>query len=381
MPNTLGNYDALFYASEAIPHLRKRLGIASRIHQGYDAERRQRNEGSVVTINRPGTFVAQKGSITAQDIKPGVVNITVDQRPEVLFAVTDVEYAYTGERLIGDHIAPAAYALADQIDKDVNALYTKVPWLHDYGTATDHQVITGMSAVAFNNLAPVDDGNWHLQIDGTMRQNFQNSDMFKSASMAGEGNNQTLFNGSLGERYGIEIFANQNAPTHTVGTVISGADQAGALTANLAAGATSLAIGSLGATETLKAGDTFSIAGNTQRYTVQTDVTMSGGAGTVAFYPEAAQAYSSGAVVTFYVQGTGVTQQLLFHRNWAAIVYAALPDNMPNIDVQTVTDPVTGISLRASRWGDGLGKQTYVSLDVLYGCQVLSPQLAVRGWT
>src|SRR5688572_32533888 len=98
MANTLANYDALFYASQALMALRKRLGLEQRIFHGYDQERRARNEGSVVTINRPGTFVAQKGSITTQNITPGIVNITVDQRPEVRFEVTDVERAYTGER-------------------------------------------------------------------------------------------------------------------------------------------------------------------------------------------------------------------------------------------------------------------------------------------
>lgn len=381
MVNVLGNYDALFYASEALIQLRKALGIAQRIHQGYDAERRTRDVGSVITISRPGTFTAQKGSITTQDIRPAVVNILVDQRPEVRFEVTDVEYAYTGEKLISDHIAPAAYALADQIDQDVNALYKFVPWTVDYGSDTDHKVITAMYENAFSHNANMRDPNWHLQIDGTLQKGFQDSNMFISADMTGPGNNQTLFNGSLGNRYGIEIFANQNAPTHTVGTVISGADQAGALTANLALGATSMAVGSLGTTDTLKAGDTFSIAGNTQRYAVTADATMSGGAATVSFTPPAVQAYSSGAVVTFYVTVSGAKQQLLFNKNWAAIAFATLPRNIPGIEVETVTDPVTGMSIRASRWGDGVNKKSYVSLDCLYGVQTLDPNLAVRAFT
>src|SRR5688500_5947205 len=381
MANTLANYDALFYASQALMALRKRLGLEQRIFHGYDQERRARNEGSVVTINRPGTFVAQKGSITTQNITPGIVNITVDQRPEVRFEVTDVERAYTGERLVRDHIAPAAYALADQVDQDIAALYKHVPWTYDYTTATDHTVITGMYEIAFGNKAPMNDGNWHLMIDATMQKNFQNSDMFKTASTTGDGNNQTLFNGTLGERYGIEIFPSHNVPTHTVGTIISGADQAGALKANLAEGATTMALGSMAATETLKAGDTFSIAGNTQRYAVTADATMVGGAANVSFTPPTAQAYSSGAVVTFYVTATGAAQQLLFHQNWAAIVYAQLPSDVPGLDVESVTDPVTGISIRASRGGDILNKKTIVSLDLLYGVQVLDPNLAVRGYT
>lgn len=381
MVNILGNYDALFYASEALIQLRKALGIAQRIHLGFDAERRARNEGSVVTISRPGTFTAQKGSITTQDLRPSIVNITVDQRPEVRFEVTDVEYAYTGEKLIEDHIAPAAYALADQVDQDVNALYKFIPWTYDYGSDTDHKVLTGMYEVAFAHNANMRDPNWHMQIDGTLQKGFQDATVFIDSAVTGPGMNQTLYNGTLGSRYNIELFANQNAPTHTVGTVISGSDQVGALTADLDIGATTMAIGSLGATETLKAGDTFSIAGNTQRYAVTADVTMVGGAANVTFTPPAKQDYASGAVVTFYVTTSGAKQQILFHRNWAAIVFATLPREIPNIEVETVTDPVTGLSIRASRWGDGLNKKSYISLDMLYGVQVLDPDLAVRGYT
>ena len=384
MPNAIGYYSPEFYANETLIHLRKVLGMAQRVHTGFDEERRTFGLGEYINIRTPSTFVAQEGSITVQDILTKTTQIRLNRYPEVRFAVPDNEYAYTGERLISDHIAPAAYALADHLDQALIALYKDIPWTYDYGTATDHTVVTGMYGVAFGNQAPMMDPNWHLQVDGTLQMGFQNSDMFKSASLAGEGNNETLFNGSLGRRYNIEIYANQNATTaatHTVGTVISGADQAGALTANLAAGATTLAIGSLGATETLKAGDTFSIAGNTQRYAVTADVTMVGGAANVSFTPAAAQAYSSGAVVTFYVQATGAVQQMLYNRNAFALAYAQLPTNLEGTAVSVATDPVTGMSVRARRWTDNDTKQQLVGLDMLYGCKTLNPNLAVRGWT
>lgn len=384
MANTLGYYSPEFYANETLIHLRKVLGMAQRVHTGFDEERRAFGLGEYINIRTPSTFVAQEGSITVQDITTKTTQIRLNRYPEVRFAVPDQEYAYTGERIISDHIAPAAYALADHLDQALIALYKDVPWLYDYGTATDHQVVTGMYGVAFGNHNPMMDPNWHLQIDQTLMTGFQNSDMFKSASMAGEGNNQTLFNGSLGTRYNIEIYPNQNATvagSHTVGTVISGADQAGALTANLAAGATTLAIGSLGAAETLKAGDTFSIAGNTQRYAVTADVTMTAGAANVSFTPAAVQAYSSGAVVTFYVQATGAVQQLLYHRNAFALAFAQLPENLEGTAVSVATDPVTGMSVRARRWTDNDSKQQLVGLDMLYGVKTLNGNMAVRGWT
>ena len=35
-PNTLGIYDPLFYAQEALIQLEKALGLAGRVHRGYD---------------------------------------------------------------------------------------------------------------------------------------------------------------------------------------------------------------------------------------------------------------------------------------------------------------------------------------------------------
>lgn len=384
MPNTLGNYSPIFYANEALIHLRKALGMAARVHRGYEAERRSVNVGQTISIRKPSTFTAEDPIANDQDLATEVVDITLNKNPGVRFALTDLELAYTGEQIIAEHIEPAAYAIADKIDQYLVALYKDVPNLYDYGTATDHTIITGAKMVAFNNAVPLEDASRvHMMVDGTLQMHFENSTVFHSAAVTGPGNNQTLLRGGLGTRFGVEIFANQNtttAATHTVGTVISGADQAGALTANLAKGATTLAIGSLGAADTLRAGDTFSIAGNTYKYAVTADVTMVAGAANVSFTPPAVQAYSSGAVVTFAVQTSGV-QQLFFHRNAFALAMAPLPDRLPGIEVAVASDPVSGLSLRARRWSVGLTARSYIALDALCGVRTLDPMMAVRAWT
>jgi len=384
MANALGNYNPIFYANEALIHLRKALGMAARVHRGFESERRSVNVGQTISIRKPSTFTAQDPISSDQDLATQTVDITLDKNPGVRFALTDLELSYTGEQVITEHIMPAAYAIADKIDQYLIALYKDVPWTYDYGSAVDHTIITGGKKEMFDRAVPVnDEGMMHLMVDGTTQMYFENSTTFHSASVTGPGGNPTLMRGGLGTRFGIECFANQNittAGTHTVGTIISGSDQAGALTANLARGATSMALGSMAATETLAAGDTFSIAGNTQRYSVTTAVTMSGGAGTVTFSPAAVQAYSSGAVVTFYVQTTGV-QQLMFHRNAFALAMAPLPDRLPGIEVAVATDPVSGLSLRARRWSVGLTAMSYIALDALCGVKTLDPNMAERLWT
>lgn len=384
MANVLGNYNPIFYANEALIHLRKVLGLANRVHRGYELERRAVNKGEVISIRKPSTFTAQDPITAAQDLNTQTVNILLDQNPGVAYTLTDVELAYTGEQIIQEHIEPAAYAIADHIDRSLAAEFKNVPWLYDYGTAADHQVITGALAVMFANGVPMNDGNLHMMVDGTLQMGFQNSAIFHNAGTTGDGQNPVLFRGGLGTRFGVEVFANQNAPTHTPGTAAGGGDTAGAVDDNpLEAGATSMTITGLTNPQTVVAGDTFLIAGNTQRYAVVTGGTVAAGTTvTVTFTPPAVQDYAQGSVVTLGAQtSTAHTQQMLFHRNAFALAMAPLPNRLPGIEVSVATDPVTGISLRARRWSTGIPAATYVAIDCLYGTKTLDPNLAVRAWT
>src|SRR4051812_42795680 len=107
MANTLSIYDPLFYANEALIWLKKALGLAGRVHRGYDASPQQ--QGSVIQIRRPSTFTAQNAPSSPQDISAGMVPITLDQWKEVKFKLTDKELTFTKEKIISEHIQPAAY--------------------------------------------------------------------------------------------------------------------------------------------------------------------------------------------------------------------------------------------------------------------------------
>jgi hypothetical protein len=241
----------------------------------------------------------------------------------------------------------------------------------------------------FNNGVPLnDDGLVHFGVDGTLQMYFENSTTFHSAQVTGAGQNQTLFRGGLGTRFGVEVFANQNFTTsalHVPGTAnMAAGDSAGAVNSNpLAKGATSMLVNNFTLVETFEKGDTFVIAGNTQRYAVAADVTLAAGAGTVTFTPPAAQEYAQGAVITFTkaAADTGDIQHLMFHRNAFALAMVPLPDRLPGIESFTASDPVSGLSLRARRWSTGIPAATYVALDCLCGVKCLDPNLAVRAYT
>jgi hypothetical protein len=382
MSNTLGNYDPIFYAQEALISLNKALGMAGRVHRGYDPNPQQK--GSVINITRPSVFEATEVNTstggTTQELTPENVSITLDTWKEVKFSLTDKELTFTKEKIITDHITPAAYALADAIDLSLVGLYKKIPWKESISATPVVTDITGVRRALFNNKVPMND--LHFMVDGDVEAGLLALSAFATADGAGQVGVDTQLRGTLGTRYGFEFFANQNTPAHTSGTTT---DLAGALNANVSAGATSFVVKSLTAESTFKAGDILKITGDDQQYVLTEDVTLGAAetTATVSVFPAIRKDALANAVVTLVLpSGSGGTknQCLAFHRHAFALAMAPLSDMGGRLGAQiaTVADPVTNLSIRSRLWYEGDTSTVKVALDALWGVQVLNPNLAVR---
>jgi hypothetical protein len=373
MPNNLNLYDPYWYAQEGLLQLTKALGMANRVYRGYDSQ--PQGQGSIIQISKPSTFVAQDAPSTAQDLTPGAVSITLNKWREVKFALTDKELTFSSERIINDHIRPAAYALADDIDQALAALYKDVPWSTTLSSPAIVSNITDARKVLFNNNVPMDD--LAMMVDGTLEAELLNISDFNRNDGAGQAGVDTQQRGAIGRKFGFNIFANQNVKTHTAGV---SADAAGTLTGAHAAGATSIAAAAFTIGGTVKAGDTLVIAGNAQRYAITADATADGAGAFAALSitPPLVQAYSNGAVVTLTL--TSGVQNLAFHRNAFALAMAPLTTIGAQLGakMESISDPITGISLRSRLFYVGDTSKVYVALDVLYGVKTLDPNLAVR---
>ena len=378
MSNTLGIYDPIFYAQEALIHLHKALGLAGRVHRGYDETPRM--VGSTISIGKPSTFTASAVNTstggTTQNVTTESVNVTLDQWYEVKFALTEKELSFAKEKIVLDHIAPAAYAIADNIDQALAALYKKVPWMAP-AVISDVASFLAARKILFDNGAPMNDGNLHCMLGSTAEAALLALQAFSQVSGAGDQAMQTLLRGSLGVKFGVETFANQNTPSHTTGTK---SDVAGV--ASGTAGATTLTITSLGtAGNTMAIGDSFVIAGDTQRYVATTlgTVVSPGTITAMGIYP-ALKTTCSAAVVTLCASATTSVQNLMFHKNFAALAMAPLTEigNQLGAKIATVIDPVTGLTLRSRMFYEGNTNTIKVAIDALYGVQILDPNLAVR---
>lgn len=384
MTNVLGAYKPIAYANEALIWLKKALGMAQRVHRGYDEENKARRKGEPITIRRPSTFVAQDAPATAQDINTGTVTITLDYWKDVAFKLTDRELAQSDERIISDHIMPAAYALADFVDQKLALLAKDVPTWVDLN-ATPGSVVTDITNVyqkLFDQRVPLQNPNeLFYMVDGVLQNGFQANAAFSQWNGSGPVGVEAQLSGALGRRFGLNLFANQNVQSHTKGTASTGT-----LFANGAAlaGATSMAIDANGGglTGTLVAGDTFTISGHTQAYAVTATATASGNAfASVSFTPALEAGVADNTSITASLDNH--TMNMAFHRHAFALVVAPLPsdllrDNFPGAQIATAMDPVSGLSIRASTYYEPREKTANVSLDILFGVKTLNPNLAVR---
>lgn len=399
MANTLGNYNPTFFANEALIQLFKALGMAGRVHRGAEEDRNSagRELGDTINIRRPSHFTAEThvpGTGTSdQDVVGQNVQISLNNHQEVKFALTDRELAYTSERIIDEHISPAAYALADKIDQDLHALGATVGPKSTLTGSVGANFITNPRAVLRQNEAPMDQ-NVHYLVDTGMENAFLQLGIFHEAQVTGQGGNtDALQNGSLGRRFGVEVFTTQNADV-TVGALSStitasaatGDVLLSALTVGYEANVFTIGLENGTVVETAQIGDTFTIAGDPTVYTLTANMTLSAGAGTAVFYPGLRKNIAAAAVpvVTFDLlsatQEAAHLRNLMFHRNAFALAFAPLPmtGDGAGAQIDTVTDPITGLSVRARMFYDGDTATNKIALDALYGTQVLDGQLAAR---
>lgn len=372
MANNLNLYDPLFYAQEGLIQLESALGMAARVHRGYDKDPQQK--GSTIKISKPGVFEAKDAPSTDQDLTPGDTEIKLDFWREVKFSITDKELNYSGEKIIQDHIRPAVYALANDIDQKLNGLAKSIPWYYDAAAATEIKDLTQVHRILFDNKVPMNDGLTHLELGGTLQAGFL--ELFANANLSGESSQQVQLNGHIGNRFGMEIFGNQNVGTHTKGTASTGTL---AMKGAFAKGSTTITLDASAVTGTLAVGDSFSIAGHTQRYVVTAPVTAASNTfNGVQIFPALVRDAADNAAVS--VSLADHEENIAFHRNAFALAMAPLSElgNEFGAKVESVYDAKSGLALRSRMWYDGDNSRVKVALDVLYGLKCLDPNLGCK---
>lgn len=367
-------YDPYFYANAALEQLWKALGMAAYVHRDYEDEKGLQ-PGSTIQIRRPGVMTAQSMPIaeaSATDVTPEYLNMVLDQWKGSMFTLNDKELSYTREKVVDEHIAPAAVAVADAIDQTLAALYADVGWIVADDSSTPTNDFPNLRQKFFDNK--VADRDRSYMIDGVLQNRYEKEATFYQAN-TGVDADKLQRDGYLTKKFGFDIFANQNSPTHSAGTVTGTPITNG----TFAKGATSVDLDAGSLSGDVNKGDVVEFAGDAQDYAITADATVSGNAVTVAVSP-ALQAALGDGVATTLTQTSATSVGLAWYKNAFALAMAPLSTmgNALGARMATVSDPITGITLRSRIWYTGGSAQVFVSIDALWGVRTLDPNMAVR---
>lgn len=408
MANTTLTADII--AAEAITILDNELVMAKQVFRGYENEFDKKvngyTVGETISIRKPTDFTVRDGAVlSAQDVTEGKTTITVDKRKGIDFKFSSQDLTLKIGDLSERVIKPAMVQLANQVDRDLMALYKDVPnWV-----GTPGQVVNSYADFA---KAPERLDEYAVPMDG------------RSAVMSPQdhwgllGSQTALYmqdvakgayrKGSLGEIGGVDTFMSQNVPTHTVGVatgtpLVNGASQATTYALTKDTGTQSLVTDGWTSSTTgiLKAGDVFTIDGVfavnpvtkatlpfLKQFTVTADADSGATTGPAtltiapamiasgAFQNVSAGPADNAAITVLGTGGTGYRQNLVFAKNAFALVTVPLISPPGAVDVARKS--YKGLSVRVIPVYDGTNDESAWRLDILYGTKTLDPRLATR---
>ena len=410
MSNTV--LTASIVAKAAVRILDNELVMAKQVYRGYESEFDKKvngyEVGDTISIRKPTDFTVRDGATASiQDVVEGKTSITVNKRKGVDFKFTSQDLTLNIGELSERVIKPAMVQLANQVDKDLMALYASVPnWV-----GTPGQVVNSYTDFA---KAPERMDEYAIPTD-------ERAAVLSPADHWGLLGSQTALyiqdaargayrNGSLGMIGGIDTYMSQNIPILTTGSRV------GTILMDLSITTSTITYaavkdtmtqtihidGLTNATDTVKAGEVFTIDGVwavnpvtkerlpfLKQFVVTADATASSNEVDLIVYPAMiwTGAFKNVDVVgvsdlnnqpiTFLGSAsTGYRQNMVFHKNAFALVMVPLVKPPGAVDVGR--ESYKGLSVRVIPYYNGTDDESAWRLDVLYGTKAIDPRLALR---
>lgn len=357
-------------AREALPRLIDNLVMPNLVYRDYSPT--FTNLGDTIQVKKPVVYTAQDftvgSSVNAQDVKENSVDVKLDKIATVDINIGAIEGAVNfNGKLVEDFIEPAAVALAEKINRAGLELYKKIP--NALGTAgtTPDGLDDLANARKFLNAAkaPLSDRRaiWDVEADAAFTQ------IPNLVRVNESGSPRALREGEIGRVYGIDNYMSQAVASAT--GAITAATTVKLASATTAGTSTTLSISGATLTGKLVAGDIINVGGTC--YTVKVDTSAAAtNAISGIVVNEPIQTHAANTAVTLVYGGT---QNLVFHKN--AIAFVNRPLAVP-AGVEAYTTSYNGFSLRVVRGYDIATKTEKMSMDVLYGYEVVYPELAAR---
>jgi hypothetical protein len=381
-PVVTGAWNAQMYANEALRYLSNRRNFLLTVNTSYDRERQSYDRGNTITIKkRQRPTVKDETDLSFEAMNPGTSQLTVDKYRHTSLDVLDWDRAFAGPDFLETHVFPCVDEIGDAVATICMQLaYQGVGPYHIVGGTPAVSDITATQKILLANKCPTtDEANMFFQISPTLNASLLNLSAFTQHQGAGERGVGDMVTGQLTRKFGFNFYPTQLLSTHST-TAVTGASPN--VKGETAKGSTSIIVDDGTLTGSFKAGDAFTIAGDTTVYAITADATASGNEVTLSIAPELQVTAADEALVTF-VQTTlnGQIMNLAYHRE--AFAFAAVPlpraaEQMAAANVGVATDPQSGLSLRVCMGWDMATRKNRLVVDTLFGFKVLNPMLACR---
>lgn len=353
--------------SQAVMILRQNAIMPRLINTDYSNE--IKDHGDTVDIPVPSAVETRDVApgITPpavnNEVKPKKTQIVLDHWKEAPFTMNDKEITSVMRGTAPRQLEEAVKAIANDIDSSVLACYKDVYGLAGTAGAIPFATSTAEAQAAFRTLniqlSPRD--NRRIVLDPFAEANAIGLPVFQNVNQSGS--NETLINGTIGRKLGFDWWSDQNVQRHVAGAA------AGYLInqANHAAGSEQVNVDT--GTGAFAVGDIFTVAGDSQTYTVKSFI------GNVLQYaPAAKTAWADNSAVT---KVASHTVNLAFHRDCFGFASRPMLDVFAGSnEIMSMVDPISGVVLRleVSRQH----KQTQWSIDCLWGVKCVRPELGCR---
>ncbi len=398
MANSILTIDMI--TRKALEILENNLVLTRNVNRQYDDSFAVEGAkiGSTLRIRLPDRALVTDGAaLQVQDDNEQFTTLTVSSQKHIGVNFTSAELTMQLDDFADRVLKPRISQLAASIDADVANAFNKIG--NSVGTpgttpATSlvllqaQQKLNENAAVMSPRYATVNPAANAGLVEG-MKGLFNPTD-----TISKQFKNGMMGTGVLGFE---EVNMSQSIKQFTTGSRTNGTTAAAVTTE----GATSISLTGLGSTNTVLAGDVFTVAGcfavNPQtrestgslfQFVALASVTASGGAATVTVAPmySASQALATvsslpanSQTVTFIgAASTQYPQNLVYHKD--AITFATADLLLPQgVDMASRANH-NGISLRVVRQYDINNDRMPCRIDVLYGYGVIRPQMACRLW-
>lgn len=358
-------------AKQGIIALLNNWVFAGLVYRDYSKEFKK--VGNTVRIAKPNTFTTVEfdGDLAGQwqNVTEEETDVVMDTILTVPIEITQLDLTLSVRNFYTQVVEPAMQSIADAVDVKIAKLYKDIPFRQAASSTTAISDITSLRKIMSDNKVPPRDRRGVLS--PLTFASLLNLDTFRDLEKTGE--TSVLREASMGRRFGFDLFESQNVQHHTQGTT----DEAGALSADAALAATSLALNLLG-TGTINKGTIVIITGDTQPYVVTADAAISGAAATVSIYPALKQAALSAAVVTMQSDDANTVsrENIFFHKNCFAMVSS--PIEPPIGGALGATENYNGLTLNVVySYGHDQFKNK-MTISLLCGFKTLTPELGVR---